>query len=1045
MGNRGIPIAAPSTIRRPSRPPGKPRLRVAAARAWGWLLLVPLAAFTFPAAALDAGKPFRDYVADTWGVEQGLPQISVLSITQDPAGYLWFGTQGGLARFDGIRFFRYTQLDADALGSHVQALHADADGRLWIGTSQGLLVLEHGQFHTLVPAGTESDTTGFPVHALVPDADGRMLVGGTDGVYRVEDGQLRLLHPLSGPALSLLPREDGLWIGTTGRVLRATTDGLHPLPLPPAARRAHVTALADASGGVWAGTSQGVFQYRSATWRRLPDSARTSTAPVDALCTDRDGNLWVAAGGQLKRIRDGHVTEHIDDAPASNAIRALFEDRDGNLWLGSMIGGVTRLWDGWTRRLGRPEGLANPVLWSIADAPDGEVWVGGSDGVDVWHDGRFLQRVAGAQLPHPEAYSLLVERDQAWIGTRAGAAVLRHGRVEVPPALAPMRDAQINGIVRDRARRLWFATTRGVFMLPPTGGPPLHYTVHDGLADARVRLVHETADGRILLGTYRGLYEWRDGRILPLGRQTGLTDDTMISAILELDDGRWLVGSTTGEDLRVFDGRRWHRIGRAQDLPANVAFFLAQAEGQVWVAGMRGVYRLPLEELNRAIADPTHQVAATMVINSGADRPGGQQDKCCNGAGNSRGLLRDGRLWLPTRAGVLQVDTAPMPGPDVRPAVRIERMQVLGTWRLPETGQLMKLPVDARELRFEFTVPVFRPTHVPQLRYRLAGHEQAWHDLDNPALRTASYSHLPPGRYTFEVADVSRTGPAAGSARLELEIPPHLHETLAFRLLLLVLIGGTPYLGYLWLQRRHARQRAKLELLVQERTRDLQAANARLEAISFTDPLTGLHNRRYLSRQIPADLSFYERDAGYRNGTDTLVFVLLDLDHFKSINDTHGHAAGDRVLEQVADLLGGLVRRGDYVARWGGEEFLLVFRPLPRGQLAQIGQRVCEQIAGHEFDLGNGMHHRLTASLGLIECPLFPDAQRLLGWEQLVTLADRALYQAKASGRNTWFAYRPVPGTHPPSGMLTFEGDPWWLVDAGLLEMYGEHGPATKI
>src|SRR5690606_6844030 len=335
------------------------------------------------------------------------------------------------------------------------------------------------------------------------------------------------------------------------------------------------------------------------------------------------------------------------------------------------------------------------------------------------------------------------------------------------------------------------------------------------------------------------------------------------------------------------------------------SFFLARTGDQLWVAGMRGIYRLPLEELDRAIADPGHRVTSTMVINSGSDRPGGQQDKCCNGAGNSRGLLRDGRLWLPPRAGVLMVDTTPPAGPAVTPQVRIERVQALGAWRLPDAGVPMALPVDARDLRFEFTVPVFRPTHIPQLRYRLAGHEKSWRELDNPALRTASYAQLAPGRYTFEVADFGRADPLAGVARLELVIPPRLYETLAFRLLLLAMLGGIPYLAYLGLQRRHAHQRAELETLVQERTRDLQAANARLEAISFTDPLTGLHNRRYLSRQLPADLSFYERDPDYGDGADALVFVLLDLDHFKAINDTHGHAAGDRVLEQLADLLTG--------------------------------------------------------------------------------------------------------------------------------------------
>ena len=999
------------------------------------LLAVVLAlvlAVTAPAAhALVQDKPYRDYVADSWGVEQGLPQVSVLAITQDAAGYMWFGTQGGLSRFDGSRFFRYTQADARELGSHVQALQGDDRGRVWVGTSQGLLVLDGGRFQRVpAPAGGP-----FPVRALAWSGEG-LLVASSDGVHAVRRGQLQRLHALSAPALSLLPRADGLWIGSVGQVLRVGAAGTDALPLPAEARAAQVTGLAEHANAVWAGTSQGLFRHAGGHWQRV-ERGPDATAPVEALRADRDGNLWVATPQHLERLRAGQPPELIQGAPGGHAIRAIFEDRDGSLWLGSMVDGVTRLWNGWTRRLAVPEGLRNPLLWSITRGADGQVWVGGSDGVDVWDGHRFQRRAHGADLPHPEAYSLLVEPGTTWIGTRSGAAVLRDGQVQTPPLLAPLQGAQVNGIVRDRTGRLWFATTAGLFMLATDGG--LHrYGEREGLADARIRLVHETRAGRILLGTYSGLYEWVDGRIVALGRKTGLADDTMVSAFLELEDGRWVLGSTQGEDLRVHDGRRWHRIGRARNLPANIAFFLAQSDGQLWVSGMRGIYRLPLAELDRALADPDRPVSATMVINSGADRPGGQQDKCCNGAGNSRGLLRDGTLWLPTRDGVLLVDTR-TPMSTAPPAqVRIERLHAQGRWLRAVPGVPLRLPPGARDLRLEFTVPAFQPMHAPRLRYRLVGYEQAWRELDDAAVRTASYTNLPPGRYTFEVTDAARA--QAEPARIALDIPPRLHETLGFRLVLLVLACGIPWLGYLWLQQRHARQRARLEGLVQERTRDLQAANARLEALSFTDPLTGLHNRRYLARQVPADLSFYARDPAFHCGDEAVVFALVDVDHFKAINDTHGHAAGDRVLVQLADVLGDLVRKGDYVARWGGEEFLLVLRPSPRDGLAAIGQRLCSEVAACRFELGNGVQHRLTVSAGLIECPLFRQAPGLLGWEQLVTLADRALYRAKHSGRNTWFAYRPGPGPAPAADAPPLEGDPWRLVEDGRLQMFGRDG-----
>ena len=155
---------------------------------------------TLPAAALDPAKPFRDYVTDNWGVEQGLPQISVLAITQDEAGYYWFGTQAGLARFDGVHFQRYTQYDAAELSSNIQALLSDGPQRLWVGTARELLLFENGRFQAIPATTPGTPERIFPVSALLKQADGRVLVAGPDGIYTVDGKRLQRLHALPGPA-----------------------------------------------------------------------------------------------------------------------------------------------------------------------------------------------------------------------------------------------------------------------------------------------------------------------------------------------------------------------------------------------------------------------------------------------------------------------------------------------------------------------------------------------------------------------------------------------------------------------------------------------------------------------------------------------------------------------------------------------------------------------------------------------------------------------------------------------------------------------------
>ena len=197
---------------------------------------------------------------------------------------------------------------------------------------------------------------------------------------------------------------------------------------------------------------------------------------------------------------------------------------------------------------------------------------------------------------------------------------------------------------------------------------------------------------------------------------------------------------------------------------------------------------------------------------------------------------------------------------------------------------------------------------------------------------------------------------------------------------------------------------------MQQKLDEIHRLQHRLNEQATHDALTGLHNRRYLSNQIPADLAFYERENRRTGGSDnTLLFALVDIDHFKRINDTLGHKAGDRVLQQVSEVLRRQVRVGDYLVRWGGEEFLLVCRPSARHFVPVLGERIRRAVAEHSFDLGDSVHVSLTCSIGLAESGLYLNGMQSVGWEQLVELADAALYWVKENGRNGWSALRPKP------------------------------------
>ena len=1003
-----------------------------------------MAALCPSAHALDPSKSFHHYVRNHWSLEQGLPQLSVLAIAQDEPGYLWFGTQAGLSRFDGVRFTNFDLDNTPELPSTwIQALHTDREGRLWIGTPQGLAVRDGNRMKTLSLAPGEAAGV-VDVRALTRDLRGRLLVATHQGVMVVVADRLQTLHPIGdGGAMALHVDDKGtLWAGGRGSVHVFDGAGERVLPLPAGAALATVTALAPHDGRLWAGSDAGLFVLDGQQWQRNRDVAPASGG-VQALHEDRDGILWASTRDTVYRLQQGRLLERIaGDGPLAE-IRAFYEDRESNLWLGSNNEGVSRAWNGWTRRYSRAEGLQQPLLWSIAQAPDGRAWVGSDDGVSVLENGRFRTVVAGRDLPNPAAYSLLPETSQTWIGTRDGAALYRDGRVQRPRMLAALDAAQVNGIIRDRQGRLWFATSAGLYRWRESEDRLHHYGERAGLRDVRVRVLMETRDGRLLVGTQSGLYEFVDERLVPVPLTgTGL-DAPHIVSLHELAGGQWLAGALSEELMLLFDGQRWTRLDKARGVPANAPFFFAEdGSGFLWAAGLRGIYRVPVSDLLDAADDPAFRVTARTLLNERGDRHGGQKGDCCNGAGNSRGFMADNALWLPTRDGVVVMATDQSLANDYLPESVIERVQVQGQWRPAERATEWTLPSAARDLRFEFTTLSFQASDHIDIRYRLKGYDDDWKLLDDPHQRSATYTNLPAGRYVFEVLGTNNSGVSGRTAATQaFAIAPYFYESPWFYVLLAFALGILVLLSNRWVLRRHHNRRVALERLVEQRTRDLQQANRQLEAISLTDPLTGLHNRRYLTRQLPADIAYYQRMPGFAAGVDVLAFALLDIDHFKSINDGHGHQAGDHVLQTVAHRLRTLSRDGDYVIRWGGEEFLMVFRPMPRHELHALGRRICTAIAAEPVDVA-GAQLQVTASLGLIGYPPFPGAPDLLGWEQLVSLADRALYEVKAHGRNGWALYETTPLPLPVVDADQVRRDPGELVRSGHLALRGPHHPA---
>ena len=230
---------------------------------------------------------------------------------------------------------------------------------------------------------------------------------------------------------------------------------------------------------------------------------------------------------------------------------------------------------------------------------------------------------------------------------------------------------------------------------------------------------------------------------------------------------------------------------------------------------------------------------------------------------------------------------------------------------------------------------------------------------------------------------------------------------------------------------------------LEDQNRLLEQAHDQQQEASLTDPLTGLRNRRFLLQHIDVETALAARrhlgevaPAPDVPAEDCdMAFFLIDVDHFKAVNDRHGHSAGDAVLAQMGDRLRKAARETDYIIRWGGEEFLLVARMMDRRKAAAVAERLRLAVADEPFDIGNGVQLAKTCSVGYSCFPWLSEHPDSLSWSEVVDLADQALYLAKRGGRDTWVGLQSAPGTDPRGLHRRLVADLGAAVEAGWLQV----------
>lgn len=839
----------------------KSPLRGPASARFALALLIALTSLPCP------GAP-REFLLQRWTRDEGLPASTVAAVAQTPEGYLWIGTSGGLARFDGVRF---TRVDLKKLAGvqaqRISSLSVSRDGALWISSDDGLLVrFSQGRFSTYLPPSKGSPDR--PIRKLVESGNEIWALNYEGIIARLAEGNFReVSQPFKLTSLAVDPSGQ-IWVGAEDRLLRWSSTHLEPVVERTPEQPFQAQALKGAkAGGCWVVGDGMVRRFEGGLPVETRVMPKQVSAPVSDIVEDADGNLWLATYGDgiviLGPDKTTHVLSRAQGLP-SGVVRCLFKDNEENFWAGFEGKGLVRIRRSVFSSYGSAEGLSGETVLCMCEGPNGEIWVGtNGDGLkEILPNGQVISYGQNEGLSNPFVWSLNCDRSGTiragtWGGglfrLQNGRFVSETGRSALPPIVRAMHE--------DRQGLLWvgFQSGQAGAVQFISNGIAIPFELPLNLPRISVHTITETQDGTLwLLIEEAGLFRYRNGRFVLCNPEKGLMPDR-ITAIEPVANANGLWVAVAGVGLMRWENESFTRLPASRELGEDfIAQITEDGLGFLWCGGNNGVRRLSVDSLLRSASGAANPQWQSFTKSDGL--PANE----CSGAGTRSS---DGRVWFLTSAGVAAVNPEHMPLNAAAPPVVIEEILagakplsagaagsspgVLSNAGLSHqssspadfsANKPLRIRGGSTPIEIVYTALSFTAPERVKFRHQLVGLDNA--PSEAGSARQVRYNYLPPGQYTFEVSACNEHGVwSEQDAAMSFEVSPRFWQTLWFRILAVALIVGATAGTAQWVNSR--RMRARMALL--EKQRALEVERSRIAQDLHDDLGTSLTEITFLT------------------------------------------------------------------------------------------------------------------------------------------------------------------------------------------------------
>ena len=779
------------------------------------------------------------YVVDFWGIENGLPQSSVTSVVQTRDGYIWVGTTGGLARFDGISFTVFDTTNTPILlTSRIFKLYEDRAGILWIGMERGgIICYADGKFQ--LPKGLE-ELRDETITAIKEDSTGSLWIGTENWLFRYKDGELENISQVTK-----LPRraiysiiegtnQNSLWVGTASGLVHLENGYAKTFTLSKKSSLDLVNDLVFTENGLYVATKAGIFRFHNG---KFVLNKALKNFEVRALYKENDKLLWAATKSGLFLINTEigePVSYNLSRELPDRSFTTITRDRENNLWIGMNTGGLARLKVASLIVYGTKQGLPASAQNIVPITQDwqGNIWMGlACGGLARLVNEKFVVYTSKDGLPNTCVWSLFADEKEKslWIGTWNGGLVrFKDGRfTRYDYQNSGLTGKVVLAIYRDRKGTLWVGTYDGG-LNRFVNGRFIAYGKKDGLVSEDVRFITEDSSGALWIGTTGGLSKFENGQFINYTTENGLSSNN-VRAIYEDSDGVIWIGTYGGGLNRLKNGYFTH-YSKRDGLPDNtISRIIEDEKGNLWMSGNRGIFRVNRRELNDFAEGTVDSVVPVYYDNSD-----GMQTSETNGGGQPAGWrTQDGRLWFPTLKGAVVIDPRKIKTNKLTPPVFIEEV-IIDKKRI-ENLENIELTSGVFNLEIRYTALSFVAPEKTRFKYMLEGYDNGW--VDANFRRTAFYTNLPPGNFRFYVIAANNDGVwNSKGATLQIKVLPRFYQTWWFYTLVISAVSLFIFIIYS-IRIAHLKQLHETQALFSRKLIESQENERKRIAVELHDSL----------------------------------------------------------------------------------------------------------------------------------------------------------------------------------------------------------------